>query len=269
MARSLELAQQQSMSYQTPSTCGATVEPELQDESSETDKSLLSAASAKCFFCRFGRHPRSKCPAREAECKGCGKIGHFQRVCKSKQTKKTVSSIGTTLFGSLTAAAGPIGLERAMVSITVNGKPIKALIDTGSSESYICDKIPYKEKWKVKKSKTMINMASTSLTNMTKGHINAQVNYKDSIYKKIKLSLLPDLCADTILGHDFLRLHETLVMPFQGNKAPFSVCSSVCGVVAANDEAPSLFKNLLRTANPLPLSQDGKHQTMRSSLMVR
>ena len=47
VAKSLKLAQQQSMSYQTASTCGATVEPELQDESSEPDKSLLSAASVK------------------------------------------------------------------------------------------------------------------------------------------------------------------------------------------------------------------------------
>ena len=89
MARSLELAQQQSLSYHSPNTCGAAAETESNpDEGQEPDKSSLSAATGKCFFCGYGRHPREKCPARDAECKNCGKIGHYSRACKSKSRKK-------------------------------------------------------------------------------------------------------------------------------------------------------------------------------------
>ena len=151
------------------------------------------------------------------------------------------------LLSSLTAAAGPLGLERALVPIKVNGKQLTALIDTGSSESYISKNIPLKEKWKVKASKSVINMASTSLTNETAGHCNVLIEHKENVYEHIKLSLLPDLCADVILGHDFLKLHENLVMPFQGKKATFSVC----GVTAANVEAPSLFQNLTEDCKPI------------------
>ena len=95
----------------------------------------------------------------------------------------------TNLLSSLTAAAGPMGLERALVQIKVNGKSLTALIDTGSSESYINKQIPHKEKWRVKKSKSVINMASTSLTNETEGHCNVRLEYKNSVYEQIKLSL--------------------------------------------------------------------------------
>ena len=42
----------------------------------------------KCWFCGYNRHTnRLECPARDKECKICGKIGHFSSVCKKKNFK--------------------------------------------------------------------------------------------------------------------------------------------------------------------------------------
>ncbi len=38
-----------------------------------------------CYNCGAEpSHPRSECPARNAECAKCGKIGHYAKVCRSK-----------------------------------------------------------------------------------------------------------------------------------------------------------------------------------------
>ena len=89
-------------------------------------------------------------------------------------------------------------------------------------------------------------MASTSLTKKTQGHCIVPLSYKDGLYTQ-KLSLLPDLCADVILGHDFLDKHSEVCFPFDGSQNPLKIL----GVAAANVEAPSLFQNLTQDCNPI------------------
>ncbi|GFR58712.1 retrovirus-related Pol polyprotein from transposon opus [Elysia marginata] len=89
-------------------------------------------------------------------------------------------------------------------------------------------------------------MASTGLTKKTQGHCIDPLFYKDRHYAQ-KLSLLPDLCADVILGHDFLGKHSEVCFPFDGPQDPLNIL----GVVAANIEAPSLFENLTEDCKPI------------------
>ncbi|XP_072349524.1 uncharacterized protein [Scyliorhinus torazame] len=37
----------------------------------------------QCYFCGQAKHPRKRCPARDATCSACGKKGHFAKVCHS------------------------------------------------------------------------------------------------------------------------------------------------------------------------------------------
>ena len=98
-------------------------------------------------------------------------------------------------------------------------------------------------------------MASTTLTKETQGHCFVKLQYQDRTYKDFKHSILPDLCADVVLGHDFLNLHSRLSLSFSGSNAPFSVC----GVAAAKIVAPSLFENL--TPNCRPVATKSRRQT--------
>ena len=51
-----------------------------------------------CQYCGFGRHPRNRCPAREAACNLCSKRGNYARMCRSyskqgQNQKKTSAAI--------------------------------------------------------------------------------------------------------------------------------------------------------------------------------
>ncbi|GFR97398.1 retrovirus-related Pol polyprotein from transposon opus [Elysia marginata] len=80
----------------------------------------------------------------------------------------------------------------------------------------------------------------------TQGYCIVPLFYKDRHYTQ-KLSLLPDLCADVILGHDILGKHSEVCFPFDGPQNPLNIL----GVAAANIEAPSLFENLTEDCKPI------------------
>lgn len=54
------------------------------------------------------------------------------------------------------------------------------------------------------------------------GHSLVKLEYKNYQYTNVKLSILTNLCSDVILGHGFLRMHQSVEIPFPGTKPPFS-----------------------------------------------
>ncbi|KAA3677328.1 uncharacterized protein DEA37_0001456, partial [Paragonimus westermani] len=89
-ARALETAESQSLSYTHPrvpynGSCALHSPVSIDPSDSGKPDSNLAATIPKCFFCGY-KHPRSKCPSREALCRNCNKVGHFQRVYRVKQT---------------------------------------------------------------------------------------------------------------------------------------------------------------------------------------
>ena len=69
-------------------------------------------------------------------------------------------------------------------------------------------------------------------------------------YSNLRLSILPDLCADLILGLDFQSQHETVVFKHGGPKPSLSVC----GVSTLNtDSPPQLFANLTDDCRPIAI----------------
>ena len=179
LARSLEMAEKHSQTYfSNPITAVAdmTQAPVSSDMKTSPCEDCTCAAAqhtsvgTKCFFCGYGRHPRQKCPALSALCKNCGKKGHFAKVCQSKQkSKDNCASTFIPLNLSFVAAA-PYSLSNAVVPVEIGNVTVKALIDTGSSESYICPEIVSKLGLKQLKSTKEISMASTDHTVKTKGH---------------------------------------------------------------------------------------------------
>ena len=247
-AKALESAYKHSLSYHPPNHCNTVSPAQPGQDATESDEvQVLSAATNKCFFCGYNRHPRIVCPAREALCKLCGKKGHFQKVCRSKQIKKSQTAAMHSLLSSLTVASAPSCLERAVSRVSINGIQLQALIDTGSSESYVSTSVVKKHGWKTLGSKSKISMANTAFVSDTLGHCLVLLKIKDSTYHNFRLSVLPHLCADVLLGHDFLCLHERLEMPFGGSRPPVSLCN----LTAAKVSEPKLFQNLSPMCKPI------------------
>ena len=256
LARSLEMAEKHSQTYfSNPVAAVADMaQPPVSSDLNTSPSEDYTCAAAqnttsigKCFFCGYGRHPRQKCPALNALCKNCGKKGHFAKVCQSKQKSKDGCASTFIPLNLSFVAAAPQSLSNAVVPVKIGNVTVKALIDTGSSESYISLELVSKLGLKQLQSTMEISMASTDHTVKTKGHTFISFQYNSCTYDNIKLSILPGLCAEILLGHDFLRRHKSLEIPFKGSLPTFSVC----GLSAANVEAPSLFANLRPDCKPI------------------
>ena len=197
----------------------------------------------------------------DATCYLCGKNGHFSRVCQSKRlrnnAKKSKSqspSQSAALTPSLcvTTAACPGSLLKSSLSIKVNDKHLTALIDSGSSESYINSKVCRNLQLEIYPSESEIQMASSAVKTKSSGFCLVDVVIKDTAYESTRLNVLENLCSDVILGLDFQSQHQRLIFEFDGTSPDMIVSNkSNCAVAAASTEAVSLFSNLSPGAKPI------------------
>ena len=108
-ARALEQAQSQNQSYDahvmaavgvpdmTDETLGAApahTRPRNANKKSNRNKNNNNGSSGTCTYCGNQPHPRTSCPAKDAICDGCGKKGHWIKVCFTTNPD-TLGSIGT------------------------------------------------------------------------------------------------------------------------------------------------------------------------------
>ncbi|KAJ4439883.1 hypothetical protein ANN_08012 [Periplaneta americana] len=208
------------------------------------DGPTSAATKMMCYLCGREKHPRTQCPARNAICKKCAKMGHFANVCKSKFFKQSQDKTSASLL-----AASPSCLSKAVIQIKVNGSETDALVDTGSSQSFTSLEFASTHKFKILLAQGHVSMASTSLQSHVKGMCIVTLQLKDHTYNCISLLILKGLCADVIIGHDILRQHTSLNISFGGSKDPLSVCSLVTALVPP----ASLFNTLTSDCTPIAI----------------
>ena len=252
-ARALDSAQRNSDLYMSQSgyTVSASV-PEQNTSSEEPRESVSAAASSKCFFCGYSRHPRSKCPAREATCNKCQKKGHFAKVCRSSSTmtpSAASASIARPTLAAVTSAASPSSLSKAVSKFVLNGTEVDCLIDSGSTESFIHPELVQKHSLRVDQSDSgpTASMASTSLSSNTLGSCKVTLHLNGRIYQDVQLFILPQLCADIILGQDFQQQHDSVTLNYGGSLPPLIVC----GLTTLRVSPPELFGNLTADCHPI------------------
>lgn len=246
-ARSLELAQHQSRYYQDMPLVNfakENVEDETINQLKKED--ITAAVNTTCYFCGQRRHPRIKCPAKDAVCHQCGKKGHFKHVCQSSH-KSSIKSISSSISNDCIASISSC-LSKALVTVELNGVNVEALVDTGSSSSFINKDLSQRLNLHVDKARGIqISMANTSLRSSTHGECLVDMKINGHVYKSVKLNVLSNLCSDIIIGHDILGRHSSLSINFGGNKKPLEVCS----LAVANMEPAILFPNLPSDIKPI------------------
>lgn len=247
-ARALEMAEQQSASYSALHTTTVAAVNDVTDPELETPNAVASLSNTeKCYFCGGNRHPRTSCPARNAECRSCGRKGHYQRVCKSKTSSRSVPN--TTAAAGMLASASPASsncLRKSIVDIRVNGVKLNALIDTGSSLSFINHSLVTKCRIKMLPYFGRIAMANSSLSTEIIGRCNVELEIEGYSYKP-EMLIMKHLCSDAIIGHDVLQLHSSVNIAFQGPWPPLEICS----LAVAQVPPISLFANLTQHCSPI------------------
>ncbi|XP_014294137.1 uncharacterized protein [Halyomorpha halys] len=230
-ARALESAKNQSASYASELTLNASSLMILRIHLKIPRRPSNSTfKNQKLYFCGRQRHTnRRQCPALNDTCERCQKTGHWQVVCKSP---KTVNTKAHPSSAALIAALAV--LDEATVPVQVNRTSTFALIDTGSSETFISQ-----------------CFADNSHFELLGHH-----------YAKTKLSVLPDLCANIIVGHDFLKQHSELRVSFGGTKPPLTISY----LAPAKIEPPPLFELLTKDVKPI-VTKSRKHSLEDSDFM--
>ena len=200
-----------------------------------------SESEQLCFFCGYERHNRTRCPARDKICKSCNKQGHFASVCRAGRRHGTVNTppkITTTSKSHISALSdtfrmqAPNDLADSVVNVKVNKSSFHALIDTGSTESFINSSVANDMLLQVHKTDKTIHMASNNHTTQTLGYCIVDLYFDGHHHNAIKLFVLRDLITDVILGHDILRTHKSLIVNFKGNRRSIEIgkVSQVCSV---------------------------------------
>ena len=275
-ARSLDIAQKSSESYQSQlfkvnaaqkaddvHQSNKSDTYESRDVSNQRRDSQLAAASNKCPYCGYNMHPRQKCPARNESCRNCGVRGHFTKVCFRNKGKRVAAMTdqpnlrddGNEASGeflpwlssivAVTKSTPDRSITKAYLG---NSKiPLKALADSGSDLTFIHPDIVSSRALTVFPANKQIAMANTSLCTNVTGRCKADITVGEIFHANVELLVLPGLCANLILGRDFLSRHESVTMKFGGKQPPL-----VLGALGTlNIEPPPLFPHLHPSIKPI------------------
>ena len=113
-----------------------------------------------CGWCGTGQHSRDKCPAKDKVCSSCSKMGHFAKVCRSKDKRRrnhfsanvnavhhTVQRDSDTSISSDEEYVFGVSMKSSVipkVNVDLFGESVPFLIDTGASVN-ILDEQTFKQ----------------------------------------------------------------------------------------------------------------------------
>ena len=91
-------------------------------------------------------------------------------------------------------------------------------------------------------------LASVSHSAQIHGYCETDLALMGFQYKKVHVHVLPDVCADHIMGLDFQTQHQSITLNYGGKGPPLGL---VCGLNSQNVKPPDLFANLVVDCHPL------------------
>ena len=137
------------------------------DETKSKENNVSVIASKKqsrnftCYFCGESKwHPRSRCLAKNEICDFCQKVGHYAKCCLKR--KNSLNCVDQPCLAPTTALRSTFS-QHVLAEITVNNISGQALVDTGSTNSYLNKEFMKRNKLPYKTIKYFANMANVSL----------------------------------------------------------------------------------------------------------
>lgn len=192
------------------------------------ESTLAAVTGPKCYFCGYSKHPRHKCPAKDATCKRCQKRGHSAKVCRSNPAGSQLEqgSAAASVYPTLAAvpSSTPPTLLKSSSKVTIDGVSARALIDSCSTESFIHPHLAETLNLQRYPDPRDISMAQSTLSAKILGHCIADLELGGKTYSNLRLSILPGLCSDLILGLDFQKQHQSVSFHHGGPEPPLVVC---------------------------------------------
>lgn len=238
-------------------SCPITNEQKGEDISQPTAAAVRwnKPRSPGCGWCGYKfRHPKERCPARDAHCHKCGTIGHFAQVCHSS---KSVSNKGSSasIAPALASISVPGCLEMSAFKVGIGGRDLsctstQALFDTGAGDDYIDEAAAKRLGLTVIPEQGEVGLANTGSTVKTTGYVRVTLTVHGKKYLNTKLTLFPNCVAEVVLGGKFL-LQKGLVKFTVPEGVEQSKPSMVSALGTLKLSPPSLFSNLTPDCHPV------------------
>jgi len=110
-------------------------------------------------------------------------------------------------------------LSEAVVIATVKSMSLSALLDTGSSYSFIHEQMAKKSNLKSQPAKERVTTAQPTLSTARRCRVE-EMFLQNRCYSDVPLLVVHYLCCDLLLGQDFMRQHEAIkIVPSNGNRS--------------------------------------------------
>ena len=153
----------------------------------------------KCERCGANQlHKKFQCPAQRSKCFKCGSNGHFVRQCCSqfKRSNCSIVSNDNDVAVINDTAGVPVIVN---VRILVNNVAANALIDTGSTLSYVNQKFAIANRFQLSNENNKIGLAVTGNYFQSKEVCSSTIRLQNRTYRDVKLHV-KDLLTDVIVG---------------------------------------------------------------------
>ena len=160
-----------------------------------------------------------------------------------------------TVSKSSFVARAPNCLQITVVDSTISGHSVKVLLDSGASENFINKSLVEQLGVQYVKVYSCVTMASTQLHLRTQGQVHLNLEIQGRTYENTVLKVMPQACADVILGQKFLSVLEAIVFEFGGKQDslidyPTTPEKPFC-LTAAKVKALPLFEFMLPNCKPI------------------
>jgi len=148
----------------------------------------------------------------------------------------------------------PEELSEPVVIATVEGILLSTLLDTGSSYSFIHEKMAKKSNLKSQPSNERVTTAQSILSAASGGRCRVEEMFlQNRCYSDVPLHVVYNLCCHLLLGQDFMRQHEAVKFLFRGMGTALEIKGHPkhCVVARVGTNPPSLFPNLAANCKPV------------------
>lgn len=177
-----------------------------------TTNSFVNAASTSnyktniqelCYFCGNNRHARRNCPAASSICLKCQKRGHFARVCKGTAQASAFATQNDANKGDeepqqmiSCIVAATTDLNKTIISVILNGSlNAKALIDTGSTASFIDGRLVLQHKLQLLPCNQNVSMAASNLKTNVNAMCSVNMDLQGHVFQA-NLLVIDNICTD-------------------------------------------------------------------------
>ena len=216
---------------------------------------LCSVEGQDCRFCGEGAHLRKFCAARHSRCSFCRQPGHFAVVCKKQARRNSPSTkpAPQNLANVSVNLSSP--LTKSITRAKVNGQEVNALVDTGSTMTFISSELANRLGLVAKPPRSAVTLASSSNSTWTDGRVSVKLELEDFTYENLSVQVLQNLCCEFLMGIDLFGQHKRLVIDYNGAKGDLKMSSvsdlPQCNLSQANIDPTRLFTNLSGDCHPV------------------